>query len=108
MTMLQSVFKIEDDSKKDAILEIVSDKYCRAILDSVMEKPKSVIEISAETEISMSSIYRKIQVLCDNKLLVVSGTISDDGKKSFLYKSKIKSIYAFYSKDMIKVEVDLN
>jgi len=106
--MLQSVFKIEDDSKKDAILEIVSDKYCRTILSSVMEKPKSVIEIGAETEISMSSIYRKIQVLCDNKLLVITGTISDDGKKSFLYKSKIKTINAFYHGDEIKVEVTFN
>jgi len=106
--MLQSIFKIEDNSKKDALLGILSDKYCRAILDSVMEKPKSAIEITLDTNISVSTIYRKIQVLCDNKLLVVSGSISDDGKKSFLYKSKIKSIYAFYSKDMIKVEVDFN
>ena len=107
MTMLQSVFKIEDDSKKDALLEIVSDKYCRSILGCVMDKPKSAIEITAETNIPLSTIYRRIQILCDSKLLAVSGALSEDGKKFFLYKNKIKSINTGFSEGKIDVEIVL-
>ncbi|NOS61454.1 MAG: ArsR family transcriptional regulator, partial [Nitrosarchaeum sp.] len=61
MQALISGRKIEDDSRKDAILEVVSDKYGRAILEKTMGKPKSAIEISAETKIQISTVYRRLQ-----------------------------------------------
>ena len=106
MNMLQSVSKIDGDFEKD-ILEILSDRYCRAILKSIMHKPKSTIEIFAETSIPISTIYRRIQTLCDSKLLTISGTISEDGKKFFLYKSKIKSINATFNDGKVDVETIL-
>jgi hypothetical protein len=97
--------KIEDDSRKSVILEIMADGYCRAILENSMEKPKSAIEISTETKIPISTVYRRLQTLHDNKLLGISGSISEDGKKYFLYKSKIKSIYTSFNGSNIEVEV---
>ncbi|MEK6871064.1 MAG: helix-turn-helix domain-containing protein, partial [Thermoproteota archaeon] len=87
------------------ILEVISDKYCRAILENSMEKPKSAMEISAETKIPISTVYRRLQTLHDNKLLGISGTISDDGKKYFLYKSRVKAISTSFNGSNIEVEV---
>ena len=106
--MLQQVFKIEEDAKKDKLLEIVSDRYCRGILDCVMHKPKSAMEIADETRIPISTVYRRIQALCDAKLLAVSGEISEDGKKFFLYKSKVKSIRAVFNEGNVDVELAFN
>ncbi|MFB5612421.1 MAG: helix-turn-helix domain-containing protein, partial [Nitrosarchaeum sp.] len=97
--------KVDDDSRKDAILGVISDKYCRAILENSMEKPKSAMEISAETKIPISTVYRRLQTLHDNKLLGISGSISDDGKKYFLYKSKVKAIATSFNGSNIEVEV---
>ena len=97
--------KIEDDSRKDAILEVMSDKYCRAIIENTMEKPKSAMEISAETKIPISTVYRRLQTLHDNKLLGISGSISDDGKKYFLYKSKVKAIATSFNGSNIEIEI---
>jgi hypothetical protein len=105
MNILQSVSKIDEDFGKDKLLEILSDRYCREILKSIIHKPKSTIEIFAETHIPISTIYRRIQTLCDSKLLTISGTISEDGKKFFLYKSKIKSINATFNDGKVDVEV---
>jgi predicted transcriptional regulator len=102
--MLQFVSKITDDSKKDMLLKVVSDKYCRIILYSVIDKSKSVTEVAVETGISVSIIYRIIQVLCDSKLLAISGTISKDGKKSFLYKSKIRSIQILFNDGKLDIK----
>lgn len=107
MAMLQ-VFRIEEDSKKDALLEVISDKYCRDIMNCVMDKPRSVLEITADTGIPVSTVYRRIQSLCDAKLLAVSGDISDDGKKFYLYKSKVKSIQSVYNDGKIEVEMAFN
>lgn len=105
MQTLISGRKIEEDAKKDAILEMMSDKYCRAILENTMEKPKSAMEISAETKIPISTVYRRLQTLHDNKLLGISGQISDDGKKYFLYKSKVKAIASTFNGSNVEIEV---
>jgi hypothetical protein len=97
--------KIYEDERKDAILQIISDKYCRAILETTMDKPKSAMEISAESKIPISTVYRRLQSLHDNKLLGISGTISDDGKKYFLYRSRIKSISSLFIGGFVEIEV---
>ena len=105
MQALVSGQKIEEDTRKDAILEVMSDKYCRAILENTMEKPKSAMEISAETKIPISTVYRRLQTLHDNKLLGISGSISDDGKKYFLYKSRVKAIAATFNGNFVEIEI---
>ncbi len=97
--------KIDDDSRKDVILEVISDKYCRSIIENTMEKPKSAMEISGETKIPISTVYRRLQILHDSKLLGISGSISNDGKKYFLYKSKVKAISTSYNGNNIEVEI---
>jgi len=97
--------KIEEEEKKQGILEIISDKYCRAILTSTMEKPKSATELTIETGIPISTVYRRLQTLHDNKLLRISGSISEDGKKYFLYKSKVKAISTNLIGSFVEIEI---
>ena len=105
MQVLQSAYKINEEQSKDNLLSIVSDKYCRTILKAIIDKPKSAIEIASETKIPISTIYRRIQTLHDNKLVQASGMISGDGKKLFLYKSKIKGVNSMYNEGRVEVEL---
>ena len=105
MQVMQKTRKIEDDDRKEAILSIISDKYCRQILNSTMDKPKSVMELSSEEKIPISTVYRRIQTLHDNKLVGVTGSISAEGKKYFLYKSKVKSITSSCNGNEIEIQV---
>ena len=97
--------KVSEEDKKEAVLEVISDKYCRLILRTTMETPKSAMEIATETQIPISTVYRRLQTLHDNKLVGISGSISDDGKKYFLYKSKVRSIRTSYNYNDIEVEI---
>ena len=108
MQELQSAYKVEEDATKDGLLLVISDKYCRYIIKAIMDKPKSAMEISAETKTPISTVYRRIQTLYDNKLVRTSGTITDDGKELFLYKSKIKGIQSTFSNGQIEVELIFN
>ena len=104
----QQVFKIEEKERKDSILEILSDKYCRTILESTMNMPKSATEITAEANIPLSTVYRRIQTLHDSKLLTVSGTITNEGKRLFLYKSKVRGIQSTFKNGKTEVKLILN
>ena len=107
MQTLQQTFKIEEVEKKEDILEILSDKYCRTILESIMYIPKSAIEITAETKIPMSTVYRRIQSLHDSRLVATSGMITSEGKRLFMYKSKIKGIQSSFNNGKTEVELIL-
>jgi len=108
MQVLQSTYKIEEDVKNENLLSVVADKYCRFILEAIMDVPKSTIEIASEKKIPLSTVYRRIQILHDNKLVQTSGTITDEGKRLFLYKSKIKGIKSKFESGKIEIELILN
>ena len=97
--------RIEDDDRKEAILGLIADKYCRAILTTTMMKPKSALDIALDTKIPISTVYRRVQMLYDSKLVSISGMISDDGKKLFLYKSKVKGILSAFNNDQIEIQI---
>ena len=100
--------KIEEPKRKESFLEVLSDKYCRFILEAIMDSPKSVIEISHEKTIPLSTVYRRIQQLHDLKMIQTSGVITDEGKRLFLYKSKIKEVNTSFHDGKIDVDVVFN
>ncbi len=105
MQTLIQTRKVEDEKRKQVILETLADQYSQDILQTIMDKPKSVTDITSETRIPVSTVYRRIQSLHDNKIVSISGTISDDGKKYFLYKSKIRSVSIISDCYSTKIEI---
>jgi len=97
--------RIEDDDRKEAILGLIADKYCRTILTTTMINPKSALDIALDTKIPISTVYRRVQMLHDNKLVRISGQISDEGKKLFLYKSRVKGILGAFNNDQIEIQI---
>ncbi len=96
---------VQEETTKDTLLEIMADKYSRVILESTIEMPKSVIDLSKECDVPISTAYRRVQRLHGLKLLSISGSINEDGKKYFLYKAKIKSIMTCFNNGMLDVEI---
>ncbi len=105
MQKLQYAQKIEDEDRKSNLLEVVSDRYARAILEATMYKPKSCLEVATECHIPLCTVYRRMQTLHDNKLVTPSGSISEDGKKYFMYKSKVKAISTSFNGNKIEIEI---
>lgn len=100
--------KIEELESKESFLEVLSDKYCRLILEAIMTSPKSAIEVSREKSIPLSTVYRRIQLLHDSKMIRTSGVITEEGKRLFLYKSKIKEINTSFHDGKIDVNIVFN
>jgi hypothetical protein len=105
MQVLLQTRPVQEEETKAALLDVLADKYSRAILESTLEMPKSTIDLSSECGIPISTTYRRVQLLHHHKLLGISGSISQDGKKYFLYKSKIKSIVTRFDNGALDVEI---
>jgi predicted transcriptional regulator len=81
-----------DDSERCKIFMLLTGKHVTDILETISDKPRSVIEISKICNICTSNVYRTLNKLSRFKLVKITGSIGIDGKKSYLYQSKIKSI----------------
>lgn len=97
---------IDQDEKKQKALEVFSDTYTRVILSTMMENPRSALQISEETKIPLTTVYRKIHHLLEDNLIRISGQIAENGKKNFLYKSKLKSFHVTFTKDRFAILVN--
>ena len=87
------------------ILKALGDECARMILLSIIDEPKSAIDITREKKIPISSVYRKLHWLANARLIRVKGfVITGDGKKYHLYQSRIKTIQILLPKNEIKVE----
>ena len=102
------LYQIENNETKDKILFVLSDRYCRTIIESIIDKPMSAIEITAKTKIPISTVYRRLHELEKTQLLNISGAITDDKKKFFLYKSRIKGIQTNFSNGNLEINLIFN
>ncbi len=77
-------------SKK--ILRIMSSESARKILEDTSKDERSVSQISEACNLPLTKTYRWIKKLQDLKLLEVTGTISEEGRKVKLFKSLVQMI----------------
>ena len=99
---------VTDEKLKQVLLEVLADSSSRMILDVIIDVPKSMLEISKETQVPLRTVYRKVQLMHDSKLLKISGAITESGKKHFLYKSMIHSIITSYHSRILTVDITKN
>ena len=100
---------INNNELKMSILSALADKEMLKILDLSMYTSKSVNDILRDSDISYTTVYRKIKWLLDKELLVVDKiNISPEGKKYTIFRSVLKSIIIRYKQNEIIVEAEKN
>ena len=100
---------ITNEKQKEAILNALLDEYSRKILDSTIDKSKSITEIIREQNIPMTSTYRRVKLLVDSKLIKIERSmVTEDGKRYYLYLSSIKNASITYNEGELIVEITPN
>jgi hypothetical protein len=80
-----------------AILDAISDVQMMDIINCTREKAKTMNDIIKETNISRTTVHRKIHSMMENELIGIENfAITPDGKKSKLFRTRLKSIKIKY------------
>jgi predicted transcriptional regulator len=88
------------------LLREVAEMIAYKIITSTMYSAKTVLQISIENKLPLSSTYKKISRLCKVGILSVErASIDDNGKKVLYYRSKIKAIEACLNESGLAVHV---
>ena len=73
------------DRSAEALLEVLGDEDCRAILRATIEKPRSVTELVESCQIPSATAYRKVDRLETLGLLTQRIRIDPGGRNSTMY-----------------------
>ncbi|HKU32544.1 MAG TPA: helix-turn-helix domain-containing protein [Candidatus Nitrosotalea sp.] len=101
--MQVSLGKTRVTNNDKLVLDVMADRYCIQILQAINTEPKSVSQLSSECGIFLGVAYRKIKILKKSGLLDIHYEIRPDGKKFFLYKSRVKGIVASFVGNKLEV-----
>lgn len=104
----QTIGKSLSQASKELLLTIMADKSCRKILEATMDSPKTAIDLSNNCEIPLGTVYRRLRLLTDKKITRISGTVRTDGKKVFLYQSRIQEMNSCFGNNGLTVEIIQN
>ena len=100
---------VSEDDQKKAVIRALLDDQSRRILESTMLVAKSVVDITREHRIPITSAYRKVKELKEFGLLKVDRIVlTDDGKKFELVRSAIRSASVQFGNGMLDVDVTAN
>jgi len=100
---------VKNERSKRAILDALGDTELQKILDATMFNSKAVSQIIRDTGIPQTTAYRKIRWLLVEKLLVVDKIeITEDGKKSSLFRTVLKSFNVKYEYNNVVIEAEQN
>jgi predicted transcriptional regulator len=95
-----------EENKSLFLLREVAEIITYKIITSTMYTSKTVLQISTENKLPLSSTYKKISRLCKAGILSVErASIDDNGKKVLYYKSKIKAIEACLNENGLAVHI---
>jgi|SRR5579872_2108329 len=100
---------ISDSADSIGLMKAFFDNSSRKILISTMSKSLSIHEIADETQVPVSTCYRRIHDLEDFGLMRRDQTImTDDGKKYVRYISIVKNARIHFDSGKLSVDVGLN
>lgn len=98
--------RLQDETAKGRVLNALADEYSRTIILSTIQKAKSAVELSAEKNLPISTVYRRLHELQEAKLVVIErSVVTEDGKKFDLYRSTIGGVSVSFNLGAMVVEL---
>lgn len=71
-------------------IKFFSDKIMMKIFQTLVDTPKTALQISYESNMPIATVYKKLKSLENEKLVKTSGAINDYGRRNRLYQKKPK------------------
>lgn len=88
----------------DTVFDVLSDERARQVLVAAGESPTSVERLSEQVDGSLSSLYRRIDVLTEYGLLIEETRLDPDGHHYCVYTVDCEEIDISVKEDSITLE----
>ena len=82
---------VDDEQSIEEILDTIGDEHARRVLAAISREPRSAKELSEECDLSLPTVYRRIEMLNQYNLVKDQTLVADDGNHYEIYESNFDS-----------------
>lgn len=82
---------VRGDPTVEEILDTIGDRSARSILAAIGEKPQSAKELANQLDLSLPTVYRRLEVLQEHDLVTTKTLVAEDGNHYDVYESNFNS-----------------
>ena len=80
-----------DERSIEDVLDTIGDQHARRVLSAISREARSAKELAEECELSLPTIYRRLELLQDHDLVVERTAVAEDGNHYNVYECNFDS-----------------
>jgi DNA-binding transcriptional ArsR family regulator len=96
---------VAEDRTIEEVLDTIGDEKARDVLAAISEEPRSAKELGESLEMSLPTVYRRIEMLEDNQLVTSRTFVAEDGNHYDIYESNFDSTVIRLEDDQYDVRI---
>ena len=85
------VLVVSEERSIEQVLDTIGDEHAREILAAISIEPRSAKELAEECDLSLPTVYRRIEILEEHELVKDRTLVADDGNHYKIYESNFDS-----------------
>lgn len=89
----------------EEILDTIGDEHARRVLAAISREPLAAKELAEECDLSLPTVYRRIEMLNEYDLVTDETLVAEDGNHYKVYQSNFESTVISLEDDEYKVRV---
>jgi DNA-binding Lrp family transcriptional regulator len=89
-----------NDDNSSKLIELLLDKISIRILQSISTTPKSINMIKDDTKIPVTTIWRRIHFLKNNKIIKQIGGFGPSSRRYYYYQNSISSMNFIFGQSL--------
>jgi len=82
---------VAEDKSIEEILDTIGDQHARRVLAAISREPQSAKELAEECNLSLPTVYRRIELLDEYDLVTDHTLVAEDGNHYKVYESNFES-----------------
>ena len=96
---------VVDDRAIEDILDTIGDEHARRVLASISREPKPAKELAEDCDLSLPTIYRRIEMLEEHDLVKERTLVADDGNHYNVYECQFESTVISLDDEEYRVQI---
>jgi predicted transcriptional regulator len=96
---------VDKDRSIEEILDTIGDQHARRVLAAISLEQKSAKDLAEECDLSLPTVYRRIEMLSEYNLVSDRTIVAEDGNHYKVYESNFESTVISLQDDEYKVRI---
>jgi predicted transcriptional regulator len=96
---------VDENRSIEEILNTIGDEHARTVLAAISRDPRSAKELAEECDLSLPTIYRRLELLQEHDLITERTAVADDGNHYNIYECNFDSTVITLEDQEYKVQI---